>query len=147
MANDDVRSKIILGSELSQTDDADFLSRYDDLNNDSDNESVGKFNSELLWRHHLERIKKITQPCNDVYNTSNVIHNHVTTTKLIDLTGNITDSYENTTTDNSIDSVQNNSVVDKIHPILKIKLNTISEMVNLCYNDEESFSYIDSNKD
>ena len=48
MTNDDGRIKIILGSDLSQTDDQDLLSKYDDFNNDSDNESVGKVTSDLL---------------------------------------------------------------------------------------------------
>ena len=69
MANDDFRSNMILGNELSQTDDQNLLFKYDDFNNDSDDEIVGKLNSELLWGHHLERAKKITQADNNFYTT------------------------------------------------------------------------------
>ena len=61
-------------NDLSQTDDQYFLSKHDDFNNDSDDESVEIFNSETFWGHHLERAKNIGQLYNDVYTTSNVIH-------------------------------------------------------------------------
>ena len=131
MANDDIRSNIILGSELSQTDNQYFLSKYDDFNNDSDNRSVGKFNSKLLWGDHLERVNKIVQQYNDLYTTFNRTHNHIANAQLIYLTGDIPDSYKNNAKDNSIYSVQNTSAVDKIHPSLKSKSNTILEMINM----------------
>ena len=58
-----------MGNDLWQTDYQYFLSKYDDFNNDSDDEIVGKLNSELLWGHHLERAKKITQADNNFYTT------------------------------------------------------------------------------
>ena len=39
---------------------------------------------------------KTAQPYNNLYTISNVTNNHVANSQLIDLTGDIPDSYENT---------------------------------------------------
>ena len=75
-----------------------------------------------------------------MYTTSNVTHNCVANDQLIDLASEIPDLYEITAKENSVHSVQDISAVDKIYPSLKRKSNTISKMVNLCYDDEESLS-------
>ena len=59
-------------------------------------------------------------------------------TQLIDLTGDIPDSYENTARHKSKYLIQDVSLADRTRPALKRKSNIIPEMVDLCSNDKES---------